>query len=312
MARVTVVVPNFNHAAFLTQRLETILNQSYQDFEVVLLDDGSTDDSRRILRLYSALDSRVKALICNPTNGGVPFRQWRRGVELAEGEYVWIAESDDYSSSLLLERLVAALDANPRVGLAYCQSAAVDHVGNTLYSLKEWTDDLDAERWARDYVSSGVEECRRFLTLKTTIPNASAVVFRRAVYESVGGADDSFRLAGDWMLWAKLLVASDVAFHSESLNYFRTHVQTVRRSRHLQRVREVLRIFEFIDSTVGVDDDIRLTASESWLNLWLQDCGFRPGRLLESAITLSMIARLSPGAPYRLFRRAVRRLGTTR
>src|SRR5882762_42615 len=117
---VSIVVPNYNHARFLRQRLDSIVGQTFQDFELILLDDCSTDESQSILREY-ATDSRVR-LEFNEKNSGSTFKQWNKGVRLARGEYIWIAESDDYADERLLERLVGVLEAEPEVTLAYCRS----------------------------------------------------------------------------------------------------------------------------------------------------------------------------------------------
>src|ERR1700738_1634065 len=111
MPRVSVIVPNYNHARFLRRRMESVLRQTYRDFEVILLDDCSTDESRSILSEYAG-DPRVR-LEFNEKNSGSPFKQWNKGVALASGEYGWIAESDDYADERLLERLVAVLDHEP-------------------------------------------------------------------------------------------------------------------------------------------------------------------------------------------------------
>jgi len=92
MPAVSVIVPNYNHARFLRRRVETILAQTFQDFELILLDDCSTDDSRSVLRQYSS-DPRVR-LEFNEVNSGSTFKQWNKGVRLAQGKYIWIAESD--------------------------------------------------------------------------------------------------------------------------------------------------------------------------------------------------------------------------
>src|ERR1035441_8594166 len=116
MPKVSIVVPNYNHARFLRRRVESVLRQTFQDFEVILLDDCSTDDSRSILSKY-ADDPRVR-IEFNEVNSGSPFKQWNKGVELALGEYVWIAESDDYADERLLEKLVARLEAEPATALS--------------------------------------------------------------------------------------------------------------------------------------------------------------------------------------------------
>ena len=100
MPTVSVVVPNYNHGRFLPQRIDSILGQTFQDFELILLDDCSTDNSRMILSSYAG-DPRVR-IEFNSANSGSPFKQWNKGVRLARGEYVWIAESDDYAEPRFL------------------------------------------------------------------------------------------------------------------------------------------------------------------------------------------------------------------
>ena len=99
---VSIIVPNFNHAAFLAQRLESIYNQTFSSFEVILLDDASTDNSIEILNLYKN-HPKTAHFIINTINSGSPFKQWQKGVELAKGELIWIAESDDYAAINFLE-----------------------------------------------------------------------------------------------------------------------------------------------------------------------------------------------------------------
>ena len=125
MPKVSIVVPNYNHARFLRRRVESVLRQTFHDFEVILLDDCSTDDSRSLLSSY-ADDPRVR-IEFNEVNSGSPFKQWNKGVRLARGEYVWIAESDDYADERMLERLAAVLEAEPKVAFAYCGSDAVSN-----------------------------------------------------------------------------------------------------------------------------------------------------------------------------------------
>src|ERR1700722_3014578 len=110
MPRVSVIVPNYNHARFLRQRLDSVVAQTFQDFELILLDDCSTDESRKILEEY-ARDPRAR-LELNEANSGSPFKQWNKGVRLARGKYVWIAESDDYANERFLERLGSRLDSH--------------------------------------------------------------------------------------------------------------------------------------------------------------------------------------------------------
>lgn len=225
MPTVSVIVPNYNHARFLPKRMESILQQSYQDFELILLDDCSTDDSRTILSQY-ADDPRVRFEF-NQVNSGSTFKQWNKAVRLAQGKYVWIAESDDYADPRLLERLVAALDTDPRITFANCRSRCIDEEGR-LGTFVDTHLNYEPGRWAADFCETGHDACRNFFLPANPIPNASAVVFRKSFYDLVGGADESLRLCGDWKLWAGMALEGKVAYISEPLNYFRFHQNTVR------------------------------------------------------------------------------------
>ncbi len=226
MPRVSVIVPSFNHAPYLTWRIDTILGQTFSDLELLILDDCSTDHSRRIIEKYRGRP-RV-SIHLNAANSGSVFRQWEKGLSLAAGEYVWIAESDDWAAPTFLERLVPILDGNPNVGLAYCQSWIVDRKFKVCGNAICWTEDLDPRRWQSDFCARGREEIRRFLLAKNTIPNASAVLMRRSVVDQVRPIESCFRLCGDWLHWIRMLAISDIAFVSESLNFWRSQSSNAR------------------------------------------------------------------------------------
>ena len=225
MPKVSVVIPNYNHARFLRKRIDSVLQQTFQDFEVILLDDCSTDDSRSIFSSYAG-DPRVR-IEFNDANSGSTFKQWNKGVRLARGEYVRIAESDDYADPRLLERLVAVLDADPQVIFAYCRSWRVS-ADDQLDGFVESYSYYDQPRWAADFLADGAEECRNYFLSFNPVANASAVVFRRATYEQSGGADEGFQYCGDWKLWAAMALAGRVAYLGEPLNYYRFHESSVR------------------------------------------------------------------------------------
>jgi len=227
MAKVSIIIPNYNHANFLKKRLETVCNQTYKDFELIFLDDASTDNSMEIF--YKCPQELRVQVHCNQVNSGNPFKQWNKGGCLARGEYIWIAESDDYAEENLLAALVDVLDNNPRVGLAYCLSVVVDDEDNVIDTNQSYYQGFaDSWRWNQDYQNSGLAEIQTYMAQLCTIPNASAVLLRREAFSQVGGADESFRLAGDWITWLKILQHWDIAYLAQPLNYFRRHASTVR------------------------------------------------------------------------------------
>jgi hypothetical protein len=266
MSTVSVIIPNYNHARFLPRRIESVLRQTFQDFELILLDDCSTDDSRSILSKY-ADDPRVR-IEFNEKNSGSTFKQWNKGVRLARGEYVWIAESDDYAAERLLERLVAVLDADPTVMFAYCRSWRVTE-DDQKNGFGDWyLDYLDPQRWTADFLADGTEECRNYFVYSNPVPNASAVVFRRACYERVGGPDETLRLCGDWKLWAAMALQGRIAYLAEPLNYYRSHGASVRSGSEQGSldVAEMLQVIHWILGEVTHTKDARekLCQTLSW------------------------------------------------
>jgi glycosyltransferase involved in cell wall biosynthesis len=269
MPTVSIVVPNYNHARFLPQRIDSILKQTFQDFELILLDDASTDDSRSILSRYAA-DPRVR-IEFNQANSGSTFKQWNKGVGLSRGKYVWLAESDDYADERLLDRLVAILDAEPAVTFAYCQSWCASEDGRLDRLADFYLDYLDPQRWKHDFRADGHEECRNYLVFTNTVPNASAVVFRRAVFEKAGGADESLRICGDWKLWASMALDGQVAYVGEPLNYFRYHPATVRNKtrKGALDVAEYLHVIRWILERVTPQDSVLESVCHRQVESWV-------------------------------------------
>ena len=224
--KVSVVIPNYNHGRFLEQRFESVFNQTFQDFEVIFLDDASKDDSLQVFERFAS-HPKVTQRIVNEQNTGSPYKQWNRGARVARGTYLWIAESDDYADLHFLERLVTTLDAQPNIGLAFCKSIKVDENGQPIGTTDDWTGELGA-RWSADFTASGREECGADLMCKCFVPNVSSALIRLDRLAQVGYAHEAMRYCGDYLTYAKLLAISDLAYLSTPLNYFRFSSQTMR------------------------------------------------------------------------------------
>ncbi|HDP94727.1 MAG TPA: glycosyltransferase [Candidatus Aminicenantes bacterium] len=293
---VSVVVPNYNCARFLGQRLQSILDQTYSDFELILLDDASTDDSLVVIEKYVS-DSRVRIHI-NETNSGSPFAQWNRGVDMARGEFVWIAEADDLAEVNFLEHLVPLLDSDPRLGLVYCQSRIVDESGITVDEAPPFLERLWPGRWQRSFRNSGRDEVARYLVHRCTIPNASAVLFRRRAFLDAGGADESMRLCGDWMTYVRVLLNRDICFSERALNATRCHSQTVRStmSGNPREIEERYRVLETVLNGVDVSLMDRFRARQSRMYLWVDLAETKGWRLSDPGMERirTVAARVDP------------------
>ncbi|MGE5458062.1 MAG: glycosyltransferase, partial [Methanococcaceae archaeon] len=209
--KVSVIVPNYNHAKYLRERIESILSQTNKDFELIILDDASTDNSREIILEYAG---KFPAIITsfNEQNSGNPGKQWNRGVQLSSGEFIWIAESDDFAEPDFLRRTVLEIMKSEKNGLVYCDTVILDEQKSIKYRFS-------------DKMNSG--KTVKLLTLQSfvrnPIPNVSSVLFRKNTYLRAGGADTSMKFCGDWLLYMKIRKSSDVVYIPEPLSTFRLH-----------------------------------------------------------------------------------------
>jgi glycosyltransferase involved in cell wall biosynthesis len=225
---VSVVVPNYNHEKYLKERLDSIFSQSYPNFEVILLDDCSTDSSRSILMEY-ANNPKVSHCVFNETNSGNTFIQWNKGIALAKGEYIWIAESDDFCELNFLEEVIQPLIQDDKIAVSYCQSNRVDEFSSNTGDWLSHTESLDKTFFLKNFIINGNEFIERFLIYRNVIPNASAVVFRKrnSIRLGVLETDSFLRYCGDWLFYIKLIANNKVAFKSTALNCYRYHPQSV-------------------------------------------------------------------------------------
>lgn len=301
MPTVSVIVPNYNHARFLLKRIESVLRQTYADFELIILDDCSTDDSRSILSQYAG-DPRVR-LEFNEVNSGSAFKQWNKGVRLAQGKYIWIAESDDYADERLLGRLAGILDADSKIAFAYCRSRRVDGDDRPKELVDTHTMYSDASLWDKDFCLTDLEARRDHFRYTNPVNNASAAVFRKEVYERVGGADESFRICGDWKCWADMALCGSVAYVSEPLNYYRFHEGSIRSKgeNDAQGIVETLRVVRLLMGQGTVVDASRERFCEIACHVWVWALMNRRVPLRQKWIIFRSIRAVDPHA----MRRAV-------
>ena len=214
MPTVSVIIPNYNHAPFLKQRIESVLNQSFQDFEMILIDDCSTDGSREIIESYRN-NPHVSHIVYNDSNSGSAFLQWNKGIELAKGDWIWVAESDDYAEPTFLEHLLREATKTSDSVLVYASTWWVDEHGNKLWD----TPDSDQVN-----LYSGQDFIRKKLATRNSIANVSECLFRRDSYHP----DETYRyehmrFCGDWFFYVLLAGQGSVVEVCQPLSYYRQH-----------------------------------------------------------------------------------------
>lgn len=217
---VSVVVPNYNYANYLVERIESVLNQTFTDFELILLDDASSDGSANVLERYRD-NAHVACIDVNSRNTSSPFRQWQKGIGLAKGKYIWIAEADDLAEPNFLETCVKWAEKEPDVAVCYTGSLLIDPKGNvSRRDVNHWGRRTRNEAQCFDGKSFATHN----LYWKNYIINASGVLFRREFALRVMDSDyKDMRYFGDWLFWFEMAMQGKVVEIYRNLNYFRQH-----------------------------------------------------------------------------------------
>src|SRR5574337_643394 len=210
--RVTVLIPVYNRERYVATAIESILAQSFIDFELLLIDDGSTDGSVEILRSYTT-DSRVR-LVCNEQNLGIP-RTRNRGIDLARGEHIAMLDSDDWAYPRLLEKQVAFLDRHKDFEVVGAWATEMDENGRSLGRVK------------RRFVSSGELQSR--LLFRCSLCNSS-IMARKAILQDYGYREQ-YAVCEDFDLFVRVAKNSKLGNLPETLVRRRTHAGNLGREK---------------------------------------------------------------------------------
>ena len=280
---VSVIIPNYNHARYLRKRLDSVFNQTFKDFEAILLDDASTDNSMELLNEYA--DHADVRIVRNEKNSGSPFRQWLRGIDLARADVIWIAESDDICEPRFLETMLPAF-RNPGVKLAYANSHVIDENDRVTgdYENGEYLTSLSPTKWKKSYQVHATEEINDGLGVKDTILNISAVLFRRSTFtEEFRKTLETMRIAGDWYFIVNAIKDGKVYYDASKLNYHRRHAEsvigkTVSDKKTEDFFREFRMVQQFVFQNYALDGNFP-AKWESYLRKQWND--FYPGRPFE-------------------------------
>ena len=184
MPKVSIIIPAYNAESTIIFTINSVQKQTYTDFEAIVIDDGSTDRTAKIVR--EIIDARIK-LFCYK-NEGLPVAR-NRGVDLAKGEYIAFLDADDLWTPDKLEQQLAALEADPEAGVVYSQTCCIDRQGNFLYNCEPV------------YFQGNV---LKELLLTNFLHNGSNLLIRREAIETVGGFDRDLNSCEDWDYYLRL------------------------------------------------------------------------------------------------------------
>lgn len=212
MPKISVLMPTFRYARYLPEAIESVLAQDYRDFEVIVSDDASPDESGEIIRRYAAKDARIRAHV-QPRNLGM-VANWNWCLQQATGEYVKYLFGDDrLNHPHALGKMAIELDLNPQVVMVATGRLILDADSNTIEIWDELGD--TGIKRGRDVI----RHC--LLDDRNLVGEPSAVMFRRAA--AARGFDPDLRQIVDEEMWFHLLAGGDLAYLSDPLCAFRRH-----------------------------------------------------------------------------------------
>ena len=238
---VSVVIATYNRAHLIGETLDSVLGQSFRDFEIILVDDGSTDDTREVARRY---EPHVQ-YICQDNRG--PSAARNRGVRQARGAWISIQDSDDVSSPDHLRLLHAYAAGHPNVGMVFANGAYLggpEHKRNTIIPRQKSRCLAERNFQLRDIFDK-------------SIVRLQAALISKSAYDVLGGHDESLRICMDLDLSFRLMMNFPIAYIDEVVFYYRKHDgntgrnEEVRLTENIQVIKKLLRDYPDANDIIG-------------------------------------------------------------
>lgn len=223
MPKVTVVIPAYNAMEFLPETLDSVLQQTFTDFEVLIVNDGSTDAIAAWF--ITVKDDRVRLI--SQANQGLSGAR-NTGITEARGEYIAFLDADDLWASTKLEQQVHCLDHHPEVGLVYTWTRLVDETGKP--TGVKYDSQLEGNVWQQILVGD-------------IVCSGSSAMVRRSCFDLVGGFDPDLSPAADFDMWTRIAAYYHFAVVKEFLLDYRQHSSSMSRN-HLKMMQDLRITFE--------------------------------------------------------------------
>ena len=269
--KVSVVIPNYNYANYIEKRIESIINQTYPIYELIILDDYSTDDSVKVIENVVNNLKKVKPdimvkFVKNKKNSGCVFKQWQKAFELSTGDYLWIAEADDLCSKYFLNVAMQGF-LNENVALSFTESEGIDEEENVIYKdFRIWTDPYKEKIFKTSFVKKGTDFINESLCINNSITNASGVIFDKRKnnnFLDILKNAQQYKLSGDWYFYANYIKNYSISYSSDSLNYHRVHQGSVTNTLNKNlKIEEVERVQKVIMSTCKISKNSQKKAEQ--------------------------------------------------
>ena len=217
MPAISIIIPSYNHSRFIEQAVRSVLDQSYDDLELIVIDDGSQDDS--LARLTAFTDERLR-IIAQENRGA--HAAINRGLAESQGRYLGILNSDDVYAPRRLEQMIPILEENPAIGLLSSYIEVIDGAGKALGVKRGYA---NLEPWPLPYLTEsfrGGSDGRSALLTENYLATTSNFLFRRTWYEAVGEFLP-LRYTHDWDFALRMACVAAIEVVPEPLLQYRIH-----------------------------------------------------------------------------------------
>ncbi len=192
--KVSVIIPSYNSAQFLNRTLSSVLDQTEQDFEILIIDDGSDDNTAQVLGMWSQRDERIRTFQLSENSGGAA-KPKNLGLSHARGEYIAVLDADDEWMPTKLEKQLQLFEDGPDLGFVGCNALIVESDGTENKTRLVQTLDVLGRILQSDYIGTG-----------------SSIMYQREVFDAVGGFDEVLRSGQDWDMRIRLAQKFSFAF----------------------------------------------------------------------------------------------------
>ncbi len=206
--KVSVCIPSYNNGDLIGLAIRSVLDQTFRDFEIIVVDNDSADDSEAAVRSFR--DERIK-FSKNTKNIGMT-RNWNRCISMASGEFICLLCADDMYLPTFVERTLSMLETHPNIGFVHCAYRSINESGETVGEFK--VRDGDAIEIGSAFFDRIIHG--NFATI-------SGAMFRRNCLEELGCFDEELEYAPDWEMFARMSLHYDVGYVSQPLACYRIH-----------------------------------------------------------------------------------------